>query len=108
MARKSTSGGGERGRQNGEKRRKVRREILVEKSVLKKDFQAKVTELESVDETGMKKGFRMGLRERKLVLGLSQRGYTDRSGIPCKGRRISSDNQHRIFFSMLSAFPPFI
>jgi hypothetical protein len=73
MARKSTHGGGEREIQNGKKKRKVRRDFGREKCV-EKDFQAKVRELESVDERGMRKGFRMGLRARKLVLGSSEGG----------------------------------
>jgi hypothetical protein len=70
-ARKSTHGGGEREIQNGKKKRKVWRDFGREKCV-EKDFQAKVRELESVDERRMREGFRMGLRARKLVLGSSE------------------------------------
>lgn len=73
MARKSTEGGGESDIQNVKKKRKVRRDFGREKCV-EKDFQAKVTELESVDETGMREGFRTGLRARKLVLGPLKEG----------------------------------
>lgn len=66
-------GGGENEIQNGKKKRKVRRDFGREKCV-EKDFQAKVTELESVDETGLREGFRVGLRARKLVLGSSKDG----------------------------------
>jgi hypothetical protein len=52
MARKSTDGDGEREIQNGKKKRKVRGDFGREKCV-EKDFQAKVTELESVDEGGV-------------------------------------------------------
>lgn len=84
MARKSTDGGGERDIQNVKKKRKVRRDFGREKCV-EKDFQAKVTELESVDERGMREGFRTGLRARKLVLGPLKRGLERQSWNPMYG-----------------------
>jgi hypothetical protein len=62
------------------------------------DFQAKVTELETVDETGRREVFRMGLGARKCVLRSWKESWRDRSEIPRMGHRRRSDIVAQVFF----------